>query len=357
MSQVTSPPGSNNSAPAHDKRPKAPPEERFWQRYSPHHEFPLSGVGSVVLHVLLVLTMVWIFFQFMPASESEPLSLGAIQVDAGGGGNLEGLDQGRGDGLIPTGKVEAAQEKHQENTSMPDQVVKNTPLAKASPARPNIDMPAEADRVMPDEGGPPIEKFLAIKNAAEKTKIAGKIAGRGKGGPGSGGGRGTGTGTGTGSGIGEGTQRNISVRQKRMERWIMIFETRNGPDYLDQLRSLKAILAVPLEGKPKEGFYRVFRDLSKTPVQGKAEDVRPLNRIFWVDEQRMSVSKLSEALGIREPPFIAAFFPKELEDNLREQERQHSGNCPEDDIEHTYFRVVPSGAGYTAQFERIETRR
>src|SRR5262249_33205414 len=31
-------------------RPVAPPNERFWQRYSPRHELPLSGVGSLTLH-------------------------------------------------------------------------------------------------------------------------------------------------------------------------------------------------------------------------------------------------------------------------------------------------------------------
>src|SRR5438876_2516983 len=35
-----------------------PPEERFWQRYSPHNEFPLSGIGAITIYVLLGLLMV-----------------------------------------------------------------------------------------------------------------------------------------------------------------------------------------------------------------------------------------------------------------------------------------------------------
>jgi len=31
---------------------RLPPEERFWQHYSPHHEAPLAGVGSFTLHGL-----------------------------------------------------------------------------------------------------------------------------------------------------------------------------------------------------------------------------------------------------------------------------------------------------------------
>ena len=34
--------------------PPQPPEERFWQRYSPHHELPLSGAGSFALHLVVL---------------------------------------------------------------------------------------------------------------------------------------------------------------------------------------------------------------------------------------------------------------------------------------------------------------
>ena len=32
--------------------PRLPPEERFWKRYSPHHEFTLSSASSAVVHLL-----------------------------------------------------------------------------------------------------------------------------------------------------------------------------------------------------------------------------------------------------------------------------------------------------------------
>jgi hypothetical protein len=356
MSQTTPPNSGKNNAPVQGKRPQAPPEERFWQRYSPHHEFPLSSVTSIVLHGFFAMVLVFIVTKLFSPTAAEPLSLDAIEVDAGGGGNPDGIGDDRGDGVIPNGKVENADGKHPQNTLTPDQVVKNTQLAKPSPDA-KIDVPVDSDRVIADDGGQPLENFLALKNSADKNKISGKVAGKGQGGPGAGGGKGHGHGTGAGDGIGAGTQKKISVRQKRMERWVMVFDTRDGRDYRDQLIALGAILAVPLEGRRGNGVYRVFRDLTRTPVEGKAEDIRPLNRIFWVDDQRNSVAKLSEALGIPEPPFIAAFFPKELEDNLREQERKETANCPEDDIEKTYFRVVPDGGGYVAHFDRIEMRR
>src|SRR5207248_1981324 len=39
-----------------------PPDERFWIRYSPHHEMPLSAIGSVLLHILLVVVIVVAYF-------------------------------------------------------------------------------------------------------------------------------------------------------------------------------------------------------------------------------------------------------------------------------------------------------
>ena len=46
MSQQSAP-GNNDKVPAKGKAALIPPEEKFWQRYSPHHEFPLSTVTSI----------------------------------------------------------------------------------------------------------------------------------------------------------------------------------------------------------------------------------------------------------------------------------------------------------------------
>ena len=357
MPQTNSPPAGKNSAPAGAKPPKGPPEERFWQRYSPHHEFPLSTVSSIVLHGLLLALVAVIFTKLLwREGDNDPLSLDAIQVDAGGGGNPEGVGDARGDGVIPT-KQEAADAQQKQNVVTPDQVAKNDKLEKPTPEAPKIDVPTDPDRVISDAAGPPIENFLALKESAQKNRISGKVAGKGKGGTGSGGGQGSGTGTGTGSGIGEGTQKKISVRQRRMQRWVMGFETRDGGDYRDQLMGLGAILAVPLEGSHDKYTYRIYRDLSKTPIHGHPEDIRKINRIFWVDDDPNSVGRLAEALGIRRPRFIAAFFPMALEKDLREQERQESRDAPEDDIEETHFKVVQEGGGYAAKVSEVKMKR
>ena len=48
---VAAAPKNNVAAPATKQR--VPPEEQFWERYSPHHEAPLSGIGSFAVHFLI----------------------------------------------------------------------------------------------------------------------------------------------------------------------------------------------------------------------------------------------------------------------------------------------------------------
>jgi hypothetical protein len=176
---------------------------------------------------------------------------------------------------------------------------------------------------------------------------------KGRGGSGTGGGKGPGSGVGEGTGTETGTQGGPgSIRQRRQNRWKMMFNTFNGEDYLKQLRGLGAILAIP-HLKPGGGNqidYLVIRDIKKNAVAVK-EDVTKFNRLFWMDNQRNSVLSVAQALGLRvPPPFFVAFFPKELEDHLRRLEEQaYSGD--EDRIIETRFRVVNRGGVFTAELD------
>src|SRR3982750_431601 len=44
--------------PPTDPSPLTPPDEKFWQRHSPHQEFPLSGVATVLIHLLVLFGLV-----------------------------------------------------------------------------------------------------------------------------------------------------------------------------------------------------------------------------------------------------------------------------------------------------------
>ncbi|MCI0463725.1 MAG: TIGR03067 domain-containing protein [Gemmataceae bacterium] len=141
-------------------------------------------------------------------------------------------------------------------------------------------------------------------------------------------------------------------RQQRQLRWTLRFDTRDGRNYLRQLQALGAILAIPDE----ESQFRVIRDLSQRPAQGKIEEIAQLNRIYWIDQKPHSVASLSLALGLAAPPrFLVAFFPEKVEQDLLRLELAHVGR-KEEEIAETHFEVVKKGDGYELKV-RAQTAR
>src|SRR3954447_22063245 len=82
--------------------PLIPPDEKFWQRYSPHGEAPLSLAGSVSLHLLLggglVLFGVYLAALFFRDRSSVPVEPVRLKFEGGGGGKRTGEGTGKGVG-------------------------------------------------------------------------------------------------------------------------------------------------------------------------------------------------------------------------------------------------------------------
>ncbi len=79
---------------------------------------------------------------------------------------------------------------------------------------------------------------------------------------------------------------------------------------------------------------------------GRTEDVGTLGgRLRWIDDRPDSVPALAFSMGLRsKPPFIVAFFPAKLEQELRNLEsQQYPGD--ENDIEETTFRIEQRPGG------------
>jgi hypothetical protein len=318
---------------------QAPPAGTFWRRYSPHHEFPLSVSSSLFLHILGFILLGGLLFAFLGLNRDKELPVGAIRI-AGGGGNEEGTGS-TPKGVLPSS--EAVPDKPQQETVA--STTNPEKLVKPEPSKPQITLPDTGRPIEPNTAAAEAKLSAAGKKAREA--LAGALAAKGKGGTGSGGGQGSGTGTGIGnaSGPGRGT---LNQREKRQLRWTMMFNTRSGDDYADQLQGLGAILAI----LGPNGDYLVIRDLDRhhRPVQAKPEDIKELNRIYWVDDKPQSVHSLAMALGIRPvPDHIVAFFPQQLEKELAEKELQYlrsRSRGTEDDIAETIFRVDRRGNRY-----------
>jgi hypothetical protein len=339
--------------PKQEKKPLVPPDEKFWQRYSAHHEFPLSSLGSVLLHMLafgMVAFVMWWWFSSIN-DELKPLPLEPLAI-GGGGGNPNGMDNNPGKVLAK--RIEAPDlTKPKVNIDPNDLTNDKIKFNPVTPKTPKIDIPPDARFF---DTSDPIKQLAALKKQIEQTKIQGPLAPKGQGGAGSGGGQGAGVGPGKGNSTGPGTG-NLSPRMRRQLRRTIMFSTLSGDDYRQQLRSLGAVLAVPASSNDNPNLYLVIRDLNSYPAQGKLEDINELNRklncIFWTDTDPQSVGTLAHALGLPSvPPNITAFFPHDFEQDLLKKELEFRHVKSEWDIRETVFRIVMRGGRYVAEVER-----
>jgi hypothetical protein len=318
------------------------PDEQFWQRYSPHYEAPLSGVGSFTIHVLVIgvigLLCILPFFnkdfgQTMDDVAFDPNFAG------GGGGDPNGVGDNPGDGAGGSSDEQPP----------PDPTKK---YGEERVPTPNLPIQTGPSQLFPDLKDQDISRLIDMSNEAvestrklPKTTVEemrkGLAAGKGKGGPGSGGGEGSGKGTGTGSGEGQG-KGTINQRMKRMLRWTMAFNTRDGADYARQLKALGAIIAVESPEDPTKGM--VYEQLTN-PAQGELKDLREIKRIWWIDDKPDSVFALCRALSIQPPPRrIVAFLPVELEEKLLQLELNYAGRN-EENIKETVFEIRVGASG------------
>ena len=335
---------TNDRTPSPGAGPLLPPGEQFWKRYSPHYEAPLAGAGSFVVHAvalgLLVLFAVYLVSFFKPARSLpiDPVRLGL----PGGGAPGSGVEKGPGRSLdenLPRGDKDQAGDKGPDETERP-------PLNPVEVARVKQDFaPRDAREIIARKNSAHVAAMVRLENAL-RHKLRprdGVPPGSGPAGPGAGPGK-----------------AKLTQREKRMLRWHMKFTANSGPEYVNQLHSLGAILAIPVkEPRGGEPDYRVVRDLRRRPAKLEKEDLSQIQRIYWIDDKPQSVVDVMMTLGIRfRPSRFVAFMPHELEQRLFEMERHHVEKVlrrtfDEDKIDETTFRVVPRGRGFEPVLEKV----
>jgi hypothetical protein len=314
-----------------------PGEEPIMVRYSPHHEFPLSTVTSVGLHALVLGLLIVggiVIARLNWGGDKPPVAVDAVALEeqaGGGGGNPNGIGNGPGDGDLGQPDAPDAPLPDPSQSTVVEQRREQLKEARAETLQLPVFNDEEGRRLI-EEGGAQVDKILRLK-ADVRKKLSGVLAGKGKGGPGRGGGEGTGDGGGRGGSTGPGTG-NSESRAKRVLRWTLLFNTRDGRDYLNQLKAFGAILAVP-DDKAPDG-YLVIRDLNNpTP---KAEDIAEIKRIFWIDDKPASVRSLAAALKLPTPAHFVVFFPVAFEEELLKMELAYRGR-KESEITETRFEV------------------
>jgi hypothetical protein len=316
-----------------------PPEEQFWQRHSPHNEFPLSSATSIAIHVvaLVLLFCLGTFLLNMVPTARTPLLLTPVYVaDPGGGGRP--LDAGPG----PAGD---AANRQIEDVDKPKAADANSGKP-FDPQRPKLNPLPSIDHPLPNKRQGDQELIENAKKAKEQLSRMSKAArdrlrsGVGTHSPGKDGRPGKDKDKSDADGEGPGPHSG-NRRLERIDRWIMLFDTFSGEDYARQLHGLGAILAIPRGGDE----YGIIRDLSQRPAKPELGDIGSIHRIYWEDNKRDSVAPLCQALGIHpEPTHVVAFFPKSLEDKLLKIELQYQG-LREDQIKQTRFKIRRTASG------------
>ncbi|HZV08049.1 MAG TPA: hypothetical protein VE999_23400 [Gemmataceae bacterium] len=337
-----------------------PPDEKFWQHYSPHGEFPLSSAGSLVVHLLifgLLGLMAWLGVALFSHS-SRSLPVEAVRLDLGGGG---GNPRGEGDGPNTGAMPQEAGDAKNENAT------ESVPTDPVTPPKLDVNPTPQVQPKFENDPGRVISTTeQASQTFASLRKTAGKAVspnskppGYGKGGKGQGGGSGDGEGKGTGSGKGDGPG-NLTKREKRQLRWTLLNDTYDFNDYVNQLQGLGAILAIPVRERGDDFDYVIVKNLSARPAKvskGNIEDVRRevSSMIRWVNENPRDAAGIIHALGLPMPQVAQdklhffACLPEQLEQKLLQLEIAHLHkrypNREEDDIKATTFHIIRRGGG------------
>jgi hypothetical protein len=312
-------------------RPSVPPEERFWRRYSPNHEFSLSTASSISVWSLAgLLVLVLGHFSLTKRGGTAPVPIALAELEGAADG-LNGADM-ENPGEAP-------------NRPKAEAIAKQTPppisgVSEATRLKEVVPSPPELPPF--DREGRPIDLQSASREAMAqlgelsqhaRAKLVSGGKPRGQGGPVIG-----------KSGKPDG---KLNPTETRNLRWVMQFNTTDGRDYLNQLRSLGAILAYA----DAAGGYCVLRDLKRTPARGEIEDLDAIERIFWRDSKKESVAGLTKALGLEaRPSEFIAFFPDSLEKELLEKELRFR-NRREEQIRETRFRIELRGNRYVPVVE------
>jgi hypothetical protein len=323
---------------------RQPPADTVWLRYHPWMEGLAGHIISWAIHGLVLVSLVvggWLLVVWGITRPPHSLPVAPVTfADAGGGGNPNGSGDDRGN-HAPL-KEGAASDKPNpgdsvtapNRPSLPDVIAKKVDQDFSAPDARYIKEGPESARTFAE-----LDKDLRDKLRDGINPSAGKA------GPGTGGGEGTGTGSGTGSGTGAGTGKVLNEREKRMLRWSMKFNTRDGRDYLNQLRGLGAILAVDFG----RGDFKVV-DLAKgEPYHLEDRDLSSIQRIWWFDDNPASIQSLMAAM--QQPvraSRVAAFIPQELEEELARKEKAFRGLEP-DQIYETKFEVHNVGGRYDVE--------
>lgn len=297
---------------------EAPPPDSFWQKYSPHHEFPVSMTISVLLHATLAVVLVFSGWALAGSlfGETPPPKIEIAYVPFGGGDQASG--GGGGGTFAPPGNKENVELKDPPKTDFDPKSPPQIDLVPDKQTTPEIDIPniTRSELTIPD--------FKVVLPTPPDRRPG--TTNPGQGGPGTGGGLGTGKGTGVGPGVGPGSGpgkagSGIPGPMTRAEilaqRWRFDF----SGDAKEHLKKLLA-LGITVGFKDAKNDFYMIDDLKVRPVTWKpAPFDQYKDSIKWYSQSPVSVLGLSKELQMPGPPaHFVLLLPADREQMIADAE-------------------------------------
>lgn len=314
--------------------PMAPPPEEFWDKYSPHHEFPLSSVGSVALHVAAVGGFALVLYLLAQLSVSDKIAPPMTQM------MVVGEADGESNGQAGSGGGEMVENVNK--FEFPMDPMRQIPEAKLDEVKqeikewvPKIPQADDAPKV---EDLPAFKKIAQLNDDIRKKLLEGKGGNKGQGAE-------PGKGANPQEGGGTGGNGDATSSKNRAIRWELIFKTESGRDYVAQLAAMKATLVIPQPADWQTS--KAYRNINQPNPVGEAFSMADMPGLYFVDDSPDSASKVAKALGLNfNPPLFIAFFPKDVEEELAAKERAFRKR-KESDIFSTKFKVIIRDGSYS----------
>ena len=310
-----------------NKESPLPPDEKFWQRYSPNHELPLAGMSAFFLHGLVIglIGLGWLLYYVQRDSESsKPPSHDVVQI-AGGGDGFGGMGSEPGlPGESAAQQTEVPDEPIPLVTeAVPDQTanLKDAPQVELNvPEIKFTETKTDVDSILANLEKEAVDKAKKANPPAKKTArivMSGTGNPKGQGGVGgAGGGLGKGN-QGVGRGVGGLGGRQATKAEIYAMRWKFNLG-RNAKEHVDQL---KAVGLVVVFRSPRGVDYFV-NDLNRRPVAMREGNISQFkDAVQWENTKLDSLVDLSKELRLDFiPTKVFLFLPKDREETIAAEE-------------------------------------
>jgi hypothetical protein len=316
-------------------KPLLPPDETFWQRYSPHHELPLAGVTSIFAHGMVFGTLGIAALLMMLRWDGDigkPPSMDVVQLSGlGDGPEGAGNEPGSPEAADPAPNGYVPNLPNTPAQAVADATI---PSLKEAPKK-EFDVP-DMTLVQPKENIEDllnkIEKVANDQAKKEPPKSAPKVASavgpinpKGVGGQGgSGGGPGKGN-KGTGPGTG-GFGRKATTAEIYANRWqfeLMSSTIAGGQkEHVDKLMAMGVIVAFV----DANGTVYFVQDLHRRPVSLKVGSMEKYkDSVQWTNQSAASIYYLAKELRLTFSPVAEIILlPKDREQAIADEELRYA---------------------------------